>query len=47
VVAASGRKLHLAVLSDQKIRLDGGYDVFGETPKTARETPVVFGNLFA
>jgi hypothetical protein len=37
-VAASGRKLRLAVLSNQNVRVDGGYDVFGETPKTARET---------
>jgi hypothetical protein len=33
--------LHLAILFDQKVRMDGGYDVFGETPKTARETRAV------
>ena len=27
-----------SVLSNQNVRVDGGYDVFGETPKTARET---------
>jgi hypothetical protein len=38
VVAASDRTLRLAVLSNQNVRVDGGYDVFGETPKTARGT---------
>jgi hypothetical protein len=38
VIVASGGKLRLAVLSNQNVGLDGGYDVFGETPKTARET---------
>jgi hypothetical protein len=38
VIAVSGRKLGLAVLSNQNVRVDGRYDVFGETPKTARET---------
>jgi hypothetical protein len=38
VAAASGRKFGLAVLSNQNVRVDGGYDVFGETPKTSRET---------
>jgi hypothetical protein len=40
-VAACRRKFHLPALSNQKVRLDGGYDVFGETPKTARETRAV------